>query len=284
VRMGQEVATEKENRQQQIVNIINRDILMKNGIMMTLKRERGGYTKHFQYWGTHQNKQTLGYMQIKADEMLDRWKPYLNLFERQNFVARQTQYLAQYLPYSYYSYDLKYDYNAQNYKGHLRPDFLQIARVHRTNLYTLAQELFKAAPEKEPRSLASMALYFVQAIPVAQDDMQRDLTIRKTPFVNPTTMLVKNRGSADTKATALASLLGILLPDYTVVMYLLPEHTAIGINLPAQEGDFVHQDPGGSSFVMMESYGPGLMPIGQTSEYTRKVIEKGLFSYFVIPE
>lgn len=283
-RLRRELDLDKAAREQQVVNIINRDVLMKNGVTMVLEDHRGKKSMRFQYWQTHQNKQTLGYLKETVKQKFKEYDPYVMMTERSHFTARQTQYLSQYLPNTYYVYDIDFDFKTQGFVGYLRPDFARIAADQRENIYSLAQAIFKATPVKDPRNLAAMALYFVQAIPVSPRDSQRNLLYRDTPFVTPTTMLLKNRGSADTKATALASLLGILLPDYTVVMYLLPEHAVIGVNLQPQPNDFIHRSPMGHQFVIMEPFGPNLMPIGQVQDYTRKVIDNSVYSYFAVPQ
>lgn len=143
---------------------------------------------------------------------------------------------------------------------HVRIDFKDVAHTYQKSMQPLANAVRQQTQGMNQRQRINFLLAFIQAIPY-------DILISRDGnaslgFVAPPTLLSINKGDCDTKATALASLLKNLYPDLKLIMILVPDHAFLAINIPAKAKD-VTFDYKGRQYVVIETAGPALTPIGR---------------------
>ncbi|TXL73661.1 hypothetical protein FHP25_19810 [Vineibacter terrae] len=134
----------------------------------------------------------------------------------------------------------------------------------------------------DERARLARALSFVQAIPY--DDLISPLTTGGIEFAPPPAMFKLNRGDCDSKTVALAAILRTLTPARRLLFVVLPQHVALAVDLPPQEGD-VTIAHGGHPWVMLEPTGPAVVPPGQIAPSTAWYIERpGEITFFEMKE
>ena len=197
-------------------------------------------------------------------------------FQQQDLIEMQRVFAR------YYRVLLPTDKSGENL---VRADFQALVRDFAASLRPLNHAFHRAVEKagnvdnmsrkndpshaRNVRFLLDIVLQFYQSIPYRALGERGDV---ESDILPPPTLLDRNIGDCDTKATALAASLQNLLPDYQTIMLLLPGHALLGIDIPPQVGER-HFTWKGRRFVMMEPAGPGLLPIGQLGEETERLLQ-----------
>lgn len=121
----------------------------------------------------------------------------------------------------------------------------------------------------DKRSVINDILNFYQSLPY--DTLMSD---RGAGFSTPFKLLHENKGDCDTKLVASAATIKSLYKDVKVISVVLPEHVIIGFNVPATSGDLKIMYKG-SQYVLAETAGPGLIPLGELSEFSLNALKRG---------
>ena len=138
------------------------------------------------------------------------------------------------------------------------------------------------APAADDRVRIARALNFVQAIPY--DDLTDPRTTGGIEFAPPPAMFKLNRGDCDSKTVALAAILRTLTPGRRLLFVVLPQHVALAVDLPLQEGD-VAVTHDGRPWLMLEPTGPAVVPPGHVAPTTMWYIERpGEITWFEMKE
>ncbi len=125
------------------------------------------------------------------------------------------------------------------------------------------------------RPAVNHALAFVQSI--ATEPMA-DRLGPDNRFRPPLGVLLHNAGDSDSKALLLACLLQALLPGTPVALYYLDGHALVGITIPAEQDDYLHQAED-MDYVMLFPDGDTSMVSGQISAVSRRLMQQGLYLY-----
>lgn len=121
----------------------------------------------------------------------------------------------------------------------------------------------------DKRSVINDILNFYQSLPY--DTLMSD---RGAGFSTPFKLLHENKGDCDTKLVASAATIKSLYKDVKVISVVLPEHVIIGFNVPATSSDLKIMYKG-SQYVLAETAGPGLIPLGELSEFSLNALKRG---------
>jgi len=121
----------------------------------------------------------------------------------------------------------------------------------------------------DKRSVINDILNFYQSLPY--DTLMSD---RGAGFSTPFKLLHENKGDCDTKLVASAATIKSLYKDVKVISVVLPEHVIIGFNIPATSSDLKIMYKG-SQYVLAETAGPGLIPLGELSEFSLNALKRG---------
>ena len=161
-------------------------------------------------------------------------------------------------------------------------DYPSAARRYVAGLRPVASALSAQAPATDERARIARALNFVQAIPY--DDLIDPRTTGGIEFAPPPAMFKLNRGDCDSKTVALAAILRTLTPGRRILFVVLPQHVALAVDLPPQEGDVsVMYD--GRPWLMLEPTGPAVVPPGHVAPTTMWYIERpGEIAWFEMKE
>ena len=118
-------------------------------------------------------------------------------------------------------------------------------------------------PTEDPREFADIALGFVQSIPYEQRALVRDR------FRRPLSLLGRNRGDCDSKATLYLSLMRQAYPSLPLAIVYVPDHAYVALGIPPQKGDDRMRHDG-QAWVLAEPVGPALAPVGDLSRLSRR--------------
>lgn len=153
-------------------------------------------------------------------------------------------------------------------------DYARITELYITKMSPVAQA-FKYKNNRniyDIRSVLNDILSFYQSIPY--DTLLED---RGAGFSTPLKLLHENKGDCDTKLVAIASTIKALYPNTKIIAIVLPKHVLIGFNIPYTREDLkiMHK---GSPYVLAETAGPGLLPLGEIAEETATLMRLGMHS------
>lgn len=121
----------------------------------------------------------------------------------------------------------------------------------------------------DKRSVINDILNFYQSIPY--DTLTSD---RGAGFSTPFRLLHENKGDCDTKLVAIAATIKELYKDTQVLAVVIPEHVIIGFDVPAENTDLKIMYKG-RQYVLAETAGPGLIPLGKLSDFSLNSLKKG---------
>ena len=121
----------------------------------------------------------------------------------------------------------------------------------------------------DKRSVINDILNFYQSLPY--DTLMSD---RGAGFSTPFKLLHENKGDCDTKLVASAATIKSLYKGIKVISVVLPEHVIIGFNIPATNSDLKIMYKG-QQYVLAETAGPGLIPLGELSEFSLNALKRG---------
>jgi len=148
------------------------------------------------------------------------------------------------------------------------PDYANIANRYSDVMYYIAEALNKTAGSTM-RSAISHYLDFIRTIPYSTQFSN------KADFQTPIGMLIENKGDCDTKSIAFASLMSNF--DISVIFILLQDHMLVGMAIPAELGDATLVIDG-KVYVLAETAGPALIPLGRISDKAAQSIKSGVYS------
>lgn len=152
------------------------------------------------------------------------------------------------------------------------PDYAAITNRYIGVMYYIAEALNKTAGSNL-RSAITHYLDFIRTIPYSTQ------FLNNADFQTPIGMLIENKGDCDTKSIAFAALMSNF--DIPIIFLLLPEHMLIGIAIPAELGDATLVIEG-KVYVLAETAGPALIPIGQIDANSSRNIQLGAYSILSI--
>jgi len=119
---------------------------------------------------------------------------------------------------------------------------------------------------KGPREFADRAIQFVQSLPY-EKRQRADAGYRR-----PYQLIHKNKGDCDSKAVLFLSLIRAKFPDVPLGFAYVPNHALGVLGLPMRSGD-VAVTAGGVKWILAESVGPAIHPIGEVSKQTDKYMK-----------
>jgi hypothetical protein len=99
-------------------------------------------------------------------------------------------------------------------------------------------------------------------------------------FWVPPRVLVGNYGDCDSKGVAFASF-WTNFKDYPLVLIKVPDHMLVGVALPSlvEEGTIVIR---GLRYTLCEVTGPGKLPPGWITPYSRQYLQSGRYTYEIV--
>jgi hypothetical protein len=152
-------------------------------------------------------------------------------------------------------------------KGKVIPNHAQHAYRYADDLQPLAVAL--GSEELRRRVFAKRALAMVQNIPYEKGRDGRDKGFRL-----PMSLLAKNRGDCDSKATLYLALLKAAHPTLDTSFIYIKGHAFVGLGLKPKSGD-VTFEADGRTWVIAEPVGPALSPIGQAGRKSERKAKRG---------
>ncbi len=153
-------------------------------------------------------------------------------------------------------------------------DYSKITNIYIEKIKPVANA-FKIKNNKNmynKRIVINDIINFYQSIPY--DTLLED---RGEGFSTPLKMLHENKGDCDTKLVAIASTIKALFPDVNIVAIVLPKHVLIGFNIPNNDNDLKIKYRN-ESYVLAETAGPGLIPIGYIAKESETYMRMGKYS------
>jgi hypothetical protein len=150
-------------------------------------------------------------------------------------------------------------------------DYARLAQHYTEPLRPLARAIAGLAGDTDRDRLA-LVLAFFQTMPY--DALTDHDVSNGIDFLAPPVLLDLNRGDCDSKAVALGAVLHSLLPGRKLIIVILPRHAIVGIDLPLQ-GDDRSLTYQGRRYVLMETAGPGVYPIGTLFPDTDRAVRDG---------
>ena len=115
-------------------------------------------------------------------------------------------------------------------------------------------------------------LNFYQSIPY--DTLLED---RGAGFSTPFRLLHEDKGDCDTKLVAVAATVRSIYPNLKTIAIVLPEHVVIGFEVPFTDED-KKVNYKGKTYVLSETAGPGIAPIGVIAESSEALMRTGKYS------
>lgn len=152
-------------------------------------------------------------------------------------------------------------------KGRIIPNHAQYAQRYAERVEPLAVALGSA--ELKRRAFAKRALSFVQSIPYEQGRNGRDKGFRL-----PLSVLARNKGDCDSKATLYLALMKAAHPSLDSVFVYIKGHAFVGLGLRPAAKD-VTFEAAGRTWVLVEPVGPALSPIGQGARRSERKARRG---------
>jgi hypothetical protein len=152
-------------------------------------------------------------------------------------------------------------------RGKIIPNHAQHAYRYGDDLVPLADAL--GAKTLKRRGYAKRALSFVQTIPYEKGRGGRDKGFRL-----PMSLLAKNRGDCDSKATLYLALLKAAHPSLDSAFIYINGHAFVGLGLKPREGDMTFKADG-RTWVIAEPVGPALAPLGDADKKSKEKARKG---------
>lgn len=163
----------------------------------------------------------------------------------------------------------------------VKPDHLRYATESLQFMLPIAKAFYEQVQSNsDSREYVKLLLSWVQSIPY--DKLQNRITSNGAGFYSPSALLDNNKGDCDSKSTLLIALLRSLLPKTSLALIYLPNHALVGVALPHRENEKTLM-LNGTEFMLMEPTGPALLALGMIGANSRLAIDRGLFSYELMP-
>jgi len=143
----------------------------------------------------------------------------------------------------------------------IAPDHIRHVRDYADDLAPVVAAL--GGPGDSPEAFAELALGFVQSIPYEQASLQRDR------YRRPLSLLGRNRGDCDSKATLYLALLHHAWPELPLAMVYIKGHAFVGLGLEAERGqDTLKADD--EIWLLAEPVGPAMKPLGEVARKSKR--------------
>jgi len=171
--------------------------------------------------------------------------------------------------YEDYFHEHYYDWNKD--EKLISIDYNKITEIYLPKMTPIAKA-FQAKNNNQiydRRSVINDILNFYQSLPY--DTLTSD---RGAGFSTPFKLLHENKGDCDTKLVASAATIKSLYKNLDVISVVLPEHVIIGFAIPVT-GDDLKIMYKGRQYVLAETAGPGLIPLGELSEFSLNALKRG---------
>jgi hypothetical protein len=152
-------------------------------------------------------------------------------------------------------------------RGKIIPNHAQHAYRYSDDVEPLATAL--GAEQLGRRQFAVKALSFVQTIPYEKGKGGRDKGFRP-----PLSLLAKNKGDCDSKATLYLALLKAAHPSLDTSFIYINGHAFVGLGLKPKSGDMTFQADG-RKWVIAEPVGPALYKLGDADKQSKRKARRG---------
>jgi hypothetical protein len=152
-------------------------------------------------------------------------------------------------------------------KGKIIPNHAQHAYRYSDDVEPLAKAL--GSEKLGRRQFATKALAFVQTIPYEKGRGGRDKGFRP-----PLSLLAKNKGDCDSKATLYLALLKSAHPSLDSSFIYIKGHAFVGLGLKPKSGDMTFQADG-RKWVIAEPVGPALISLGDADKQSKRKARRG---------
>ncbi len=151
-------------------------------------------------------------------------------------------------------------------------DYARIAGEAKIRLRPVAHAFRARFKGKNEREQIAEVLRFFQNIPY--NDLTQGKVRGFIGFSPPLEMLAQNLGDCDSKSTAMMGLLSLLEEKRSVVIFLVPGHAFLGVEMEPLKGDasYTYQ---GKTYVLMEPTGPRVRPVGSLLQSSFEHLQAG---------
>ncbi len=127
------------------------------------------------------------------------------------------------------------------------------------------------------RKYLNRALSFVQSIPYER----RGAGGKDAGYRRPLSLLARNKGDCDGKASLSLALVRAVLPDLPVAVVLIPNHAFVAVGIAAEPGE-LHFKREGQVFVVAEPVGPAVVGLGKASGKSKSRVRLGLIDVHTV--
>lgn len=153
-------------------------------------------------------------------------------------------------------------------------DYLRLSDLYTPKMSSVANA-FKIKNNKDVynrRLVINDVLSFYQSIPY--DTLEEN---RGEGFSTPLKFLDENKGDCDTKLVAINATLKSIYPDIKTIAIVLPNHVLLGVSIEPKNTD-KKISVGGVTYVLSETAGPALIPLGVIDPRNTTVIKSRNYS------
>jgi len=150
--------------------------------------------------------------------------------------------------------------------GAIAPDHILHVQDYAADLAPVVSAL--GGPGASPDAFAELALGFVQNIPYEQASLQRDR------YRRPLSLLGRNRGDCDSKATLFLGLVHQAWPDLPLAMVYIPGHAFVALGLEPDKGQAELRGDE-RTWLLAEPVGPALHPLGEVGKKSKRRARRG---------
>ncbi len=159
-------------------------------------------------------------------------------------------------------------------KGGVIPDHVKHVRLYSDDVQPLVKAL--GGPTKDPRVFGDLALSYVQSIPYERSGRRRD------KYRRPLSVLGRNKGDCDSKATLYLALMHQAYPELPLAIVYIEGHAFVALGLDPSSGDTTIRD-GGRRWVLAEPVGPAMTSIGEVARKSRRRVKTGRYTLRAVP-
>ncbi len=157
-------------------------------------------------------------------------------------------------------------------------DYEYCIKKNRQRLKQLFETIKKTKRKMSIYQFLNLSLAFIQEIRYGEIPYIENNKIILDFWVPPK-VLLNNKGDCDSKAIAFACI-WMNLKSYPIVLIKIPEHFLIGVALPSIGKDSVTIN--GFNYTLCEVSGPGKIPPGLITHYSRFYLRSGHFKYELV--
>jgi hypothetical protein len=146
------------------------------------------------------------------------------------------------------------------------PDHIALAQQYQD---VLAPVVAALKPEAGERAFTDLLLSFLQTIPYEKRPNGND-----TGYRRPLSILARNKGDCDSKATLFLSVFHAAFPETEAAIVYIKNHAFAAVALEPESGDFSFSK-GGVRYLIAEPVGPGLFTVGDGDKKSKKKLRWG---------